>query len=38
LEVAGEGEDLTWLTPEEIELQAALPTAFRQFFREVHHV
>ena len=38
LEVAGDGEDLTWLTPEEIELQAALPTAFRQFFREVHHV
>ena len=38
LEVAGEGENLTWLTPEEIELQAALPTAFRQFFREVHHV
>ena len=38
LEVAGEGENLTWLTPEEIETQTALPTAFRQFFREVHHV
>ena len=38
MEVAEEAQGLIWLTPEEIELQAALPTAFRQFFREVHHV
>jgi A/G-specific adenine glycosylase len=38
MEVAEEVQGLIWFTPEEIELQAALPTAFRQFFREVHHV
>ena len=33
-EVTGEGGDWTWLTPEEIEKGAALPTAFRQFWEE----
>ena len=28
----------TWLTPEEIRLQAALPTAFRQFWEELENV
>ena len=34
LEVGKEGPDLVWMTLEEIDTQAALPTAFRQF-REV---
>ena len=37
-----EGADMTgdyvWMTPEEIEQQAALPTAFRQFWEEREHV
>ena len=38
LEVENEHPGYVWMTPEEIEAQAALPTAFRQFFQEVHHV
>lgn len=38
LEVSGPEGDFRWLTPEEIETQAALPTAFRQFWEEIHHV
>ena len=38
LEVAEEAGDLTWLTPEQIDAQAALPTAFRQFREEADHV
>ena len=32
MEVAGENAAFTWLTREQIETQAALPTAFRQFW------
>ena len=38
LEVAEESEGFTWLTAEEIRADAALPTAFRQFFEEADHV
>ncbi len=38
LEVSEPGGDLTWLTPEEIRTQAALPTAFRQFWEETENV
>ena len=38
LEVENEPPGYVWMTPEEIEAQAALPTAFRQFFQEVTHV
>ena len=31
-------EEFTWMTPEEIEEQAALPTAFRLFWEECDHV
>ena len=31
-------EDFTWMAPEEIEEQAALPTAFRLFWEECDHV
>ncbi len=34
LETAQPGGDYSWFTEEEIELQAALPTAFRQFWEE----
>lgn len=37
-EVTGDGGDWIWLTPEEIEKAAALPTAFRQFWEEREHV
>ena len=30
--------DFVWLTPEQIRQEAALPTAFRQFWEEVDHV
>lgn len=30
--------DFQWFTAEEIQAQAALPTAFRQFGEEIHHV
>ena len=35
LEVAAQADGFCWLTPEEIEKEAALPTAFRQFWEEV---
>ena len=38
LEVAEAAEDYHWLTAEEIRAEAALPTAFRQFFEEADHV
>ena len=38
LEVEGESPEYTWLTPQQIQKDAALPTAFRQFFQEVIHV
>ena len=38
VEVAEPGGDLTWLTAEQIEGQAALPTAFRQFWEEIENV
>ena len=34
LEVADRGGSFCWFTPEEINEQAALPTAFRQFWEE----
>ena len=30
--------EFTWMTPEEIDTQAALPTAFRLFWEETEHV
>ena len=38
LEVAEESDAFIWLTAEQIEQTAALPTAFRQFWEEVDHV
>ena len=38
LEVAEPAGDFTWFTGEEIRNQAALPTAFRQFWEETEHV
>ena len=38
LDVEGESGSFTWLTPDEIRAQAALPTAFRQFFQEGQYV
>jgi A/G-specific adenine glycosylase len=38
LEVAEKLPDYTWLTPQRIREDAALPTAFRQFFQEVPYV
>ena len=38
LEVATPGGDFCWLTAEQIELQTALPTAFRQFWDEVAYL
>ena len=38
VEVAAPTGAYLWLTPEEIETQAALPTAFRQFWEEIDHV
>jgi A/G-specific adenine glycosylase len=38
LDVEGECGDFTWLTPDQIRTQAALPTAFRQFFQEGQYV
>lgn len=38
VEVAEKGGDFIWLSPEEIRTHAALPTAFRQFWEELHHV
>ena len=38
LEAAEQAGPFQWLTPEEINTQAALPTAFRQFWEETDHV
>ncbi len=38
LEVAEPAGTFRWFTPEEINRQAALPTAFRQFWEETSHV
>ena len=38
LEVTECTEGLVWLTAEEIRRDAALPTAFRQFWEEIDHV
>ncbi|MGN1016296.1 MAG: A/G-specific adenine glycosylase [Faecousia sp.] len=38
IEVAAPGGGFVWLTREQIRTQAALPTAFRQFFEELDHV
>ena len=38
LEVAEPGSEYVWLTEAEINEQAALPTAFRQFWEEREHV
>ena len=38
LEVTEESEGFCWLTAEQIEADAALPTAFRQFWEEADHV
>lgn len=38
LEVSRCAEGWQWFTPEQIEQQAALPTAFRQFWEEFDHV
>lgn len=38
LEVGSPAGPFQWLTPEEIEGNAALPTAFRQFWEEENHV
>lgn len=38
LEVAEPTGSFVWMTPEEIDTQAALPTAFRQFWEEEKHV
>ena len=38
IEVTNPGGDFTWLTAEQIRAEAALPTAFRQFFEEVPYV
>lgn len=38
LEAKAQSENFVWMTPEEIEAQAALPTAFRQFWEEIQYV
>ena len=38
MEVSEPSGDFTWLTAEEINASAALPTAFRQFWEEIEHV
>ena len=38
LEVAEETDAFIWLTAEQIDQTAALPTAFRQFWEETDHV
>ena len=38
LEVSEPGGNFSWFTPEEINTQAALPTAFRQFWEEIDNV
>ena len=38
LEVAAPGGAFDWLTAEQIQTQAALPTAFRQFWDEIEYI
>ena len=38
LEAGAQSPDFVWMTPEEIEARAALPTAFRQFWEEIKYV
>lgn len=38
LEVKEQAQAFTWLTAQEIDTQAALPTAFRQFWEEIENV
>ena len=38
LEAKAQSAGFVWLTPQEIEAQAALPTAFRQFWEEIDYV
>ena len=38
LETTDTGGDFSWMTPEEIKTQAALPTAFRQFWEDRENV
>ena len=38
MEVKEETDGFVWLTAEQVEVQAALPTAFRQFWEETEHV
>ena len=38
LETADTNEAFCWLTPQQINREAALPTAFRQFWEEIDHV
>lgn len=38
VEVSGETGDFSWMDAKEIEENAALPTAFRQFWEEISHV
>ena len=38
LRVEGPGQGLTWMTPQEIQTQTALPTAFRLFWEETEYV
>ena len=37
-QVAAPGTSFTWLTPDEVRTQAALPTAFRLFWEDTEHV
>ena len=37
-QVREKAPEFTWMTPEEINTQAALPTAFRLFWEETEHV
>ena len=38
MEVSNKNEDYTWLAGDEVRSNAALPTAFRQFFEEIDNV
>ena len=38
VEVTEPAGEYLWLTPEQVEAKAALPTAFRQFWEEIDHV
>ena len=38
IEVSKAAGDYVWLTPEQIEKESALPTAFRQFWEDIEHI